>query len=307
MNALVNRIQSIEASLQTADLFASRQERFLLIGLPTLLALYGGFVAYREQTLLWLPFCTLLILSFVNWQLPLPTIVRMLLFTACITILLKLIMLTHPASLPVADFFVLSADRWLFGGELPTLILQSSLRQTSHIGGLDMFSAFIYIITYPLPILTGLYLWIWDKPSQFKLYLNTVTILFIMAGFIYLTFPVTPPWLSAVQGSIPPVERVVVQVINHSPWPILHRFHSTETEHTYGAIPSMHVGYAALNLCFFWLSRRKWLTTFSALLLISILFVVLYAGEHFFFDALLALLLVVIASSTNLFYTRRAH
>jgi hypothetical protein len=109
--------------------------------------------------------------------------------------------LADDAGMPVHVADLASAERALFGGHLPTAVLQDWLRPSSGADLLALAGTLVYLLHFPLPIVTGLILWRWRRPL-FHHYLVAL-ILLCFAGFVtYLLFPAAPPWIAAQAGQL---------------------------------------------------------------------------------------------------------
>jgi membrane-associated phospholipid phosphatase len=99
----------------------------------------------------------------------------------------------------IAD--VVSLERWLFAGHLPTAVLQGWLHPLSGVDWLAVAGTVVYMLHFVLPLATALLLWRL-RPALFHPYLVSL-ILLSFAGFVtYLFLPVAPPWYAAQHGLI---------------------------------------------------------------------------------------------------------
>ena len=118
--------------------------------------------------------------------------------------------LADDAGMPVHVSDVVAVERALFGGHLPTAVLQSWFHPDAGVDGLAVLATVVYMLHFPLPLITGLLLWRWRR-SLFHPYLVALIIL-SFAGFVtYLLLPVAPPWLVAQMGELaaPPGEHPI--------------------------------------------------------------------------------------------------
>lgn len=118
--------------------------------------------------------------------------------------------LADDAGLPVHISDVVSIERALFGGALPTAVLQSWWHPASGVDPLAVVGTIVYMLHFPLPLLTGVVLWRWRR-DLFHPYLVAL-ILLSFAGFVtYLLLPVAPPWMAAERGLLaaPPGEHPI--------------------------------------------------------------------------------------------------
>lgn len=109
--------------------------------------------------------------------------------------------LADNVGLPVHVEDVIGVERALFGGQLPTAILQAWLRPESGTDWLATVGTIVYLLHFPLPIVTGLLLWR-RRRDLFHPYLAAL-ILVSFAGFVtFLLLPVAPPWWAAEHGRL---------------------------------------------------------------------------------------------------------
>jgi hypothetical protein len=109
--------------------------------------------------------------------------------------------LADDAGMPVHVGDLAAAERALFGGYLPTALLQAWLHPANGPDLLALFGTLVYLLHFPLPIVSGLILWRWRR-ALFHHYLVAL-ILLCFAGFVtYLLFPAAPPWLAARTGEL---------------------------------------------------------------------------------------------------------
>lgn len=94
---------------------------------------------------------------------------------------------------------VVSVERAIFGGHLPTAMLQAWLHPVSGVDWLAVAGTVVYMLHFMLPLATALLLW-YLRPTLFHPYLVSLIIL-SFAGFVtYLFLPVAPPWYAAQHG-----------------------------------------------------------------------------------------------------------
>ena len=118
--------------------------------------------------------------------------------------------LADDAGMPVHVADVVAVERALFGGHLPTAVLQSWFHPASGVDALAVLATVVYMLHFPLPLITGLLLWRWRR-SLFHPYLVALIILSFAGFATYLLLPVAPPWLVAQMGQLnaPPGEHPI--------------------------------------------------------------------------------------------------
>lgn len=103
------------------------------------------------------------------------------------------------AGFPVHVVDVATLERAIFGGFLPTALLQGWLHPSSGIDWLAVTGTVVYLLHFLLPIATGAILWRL-RPNLFQPYLVSLILLSFAAFVTYLLLPVGPPWYAAQLG-----------------------------------------------------------------------------------------------------------
>lgn len=182
---------------------------------------------------------------------------------------------------PQIDF-----DRWLGGGELPTVWLQRHLYDPNHIQWYDVGIWCVYLSHFFTVWIVAAVLW---KVSyhRFHRYMALVVMVTLMAFLTYWLYPAQPPWLAAQLGEIPPVAKIVPTVWGHLGVPVAENLFETGNGlvNLVAAMPSLHAAYPAMLLCFFWRDGIWWRLVLGAYTL-AMGFTLVYGGEHFVADIL---------------------
>lgn len=189
--------------------------------------------------------------------------------------------LFEPHVMPQIDF-----DRAIFGG-VPTVQLQERLFQLGDVSWLDVATWGVYITHFFTIFVIAATLWRVARPLflEFRAMVITLT----MAAFAtYALFPAAPPWMASEDGYIGPVHRTVGDVWGYlgaggaqAIWD-----HGSSLANEVAAVPSLHTGYPALILCFFW--RFGWAARSICLFYaVAMSFTLVYTGEHYVFDVVL--------------------
>jgi hypothetical protein len=190
-------------------------------------------------------------------------------------------------SVHVAD--VLAVERALFGGNVPTAVLQAWLHPTTGVDLIAVVATIFYFLHFPLPIAVGFFLWLRRRRHYYD-YVAALIVL-SMAGFItYLLLPVAPPWYAAREGLLPGVIYLKDQGFTD-----LARFFGFEGHYLFSytiyqinpnqvaAFPSLHAGYPFLAFLF---ARRAfgkvgWLMLVYAA---CVMFAIVYLADHYVVD-----------------------
>ena len=190
---------------------------------------------------------------------------------------------------------ILGLERAIFGGALPTEVLQHVFHPASGLDVLAMVGTVLYFLHFPLPIAVAFLLWVRRRRAYYD-YVAAL-ILLSMAGFAtYLVLPVAPPWWAAQHGLIngpdgaPAITYLKAQGFND----LAHLF-GFEGRYIYSytvyeinpnavaAFPSLHAGYPFLAFLF---ARRAfgrpgWLMLLYAA---CVWLAVVYLADHYVVD-----------------------
>ncbi len=192
---------------------------------------------------------------------------------------------------------ILALERSLFGGLLPTQILQDALHPPAGPDPWAMAGTILYVLHFPLPIVVGLVLWIRRRRAYYDFV--AALILLSIAGFAtYLILPVAPPWLAAAHGLIPgPGGTPAIAYLKEQGFNDLARLLGFEGQAVYNyainqvnpnqvaAFPSLHSAYPFLA---FLVARRAfgrpgWLVLGYA---VCVWFAIVYLADHYVVDVI---------------------
>ena len=172
-------------------------------------------------------------------------------------------------------------ERALFGGQVPTLVLQGALYQSGRVGWLDVAAMYFYFMHFVLPVAAGFLLWLRSRELYWR-YAAALLLLSLLAFVTYLFFPSTPPWLQF-PGEVHQIqhETVIKLRLDYYVSPVFNHLDPNR----YAAFPSLHASYPVLAALYAWGVDRR-----AALLLgawaACVWFSVVYLGEHYVVDAL---------------------
>ena len=203
--------------------------------------------------------------------------------------------LADDVGLPVHVADVVAIERALFGGQLPTAVLQSWFHPMTGVDVLAVVATLVYMLHFALPLVTGLVLWRWRR-RLFHPYLVALIIL-SFAGFVtYLLIPVAPPWLAAQMGQLnaPPGEHTISYLKPDAFVAITGAFglpgrslydvaFLSLNANQVAAFPSLHAAYPFLTFLVLRqaFGRVGWLA-FAYALLVSV--TIVYTADHWVID-----------------------
>lgn len=188
---------------------------------------------------------------------------------------------------------MIDADKWMFGGVLPTAVLQQWWWDGS-VKWYDFYFYFLYTIHFLMPVLLAVLIWRIRDRLYWQFMWALVGLSF--AAFItYIIYPAAPPWMASDLGYIEPIRRIssdiwfAMGVTNFS------QLYAEFSPNPVAAVPSLHSAYPLLFALFFTklfgLARTWWVYAYP----ISIWVGVVYLGEHYVIDAILGAMYAVIA------------
>lgn len=275
-----------------ANINAFRIERPLLFWLRTfVIAIVAGFFIVERS--FWTPdtlFAVFLIIFIVMGQ----TRAFLLRFAPFLLLLLAYDSLrgfadnidTHINYWPMINF-----DHMVFGGQLPTTLLQNLLWHGS-VQWYDFYFYFLYTIHFLAPIVLAVVIWKFH-PRLYWQYVAALVGLSFAAFITFVIFPAAPPWMASDMHLIPQIHRVSSDVW----WAMgVHNFsevYSHISPNSVAAVPSLHSAYPLLFTMFVWriFSFRK--TWWMLIYPVSMWIGVVYMGEHYAFDVVTGVLYAI--------------
>lgn len=184
---------------------------------------------------------------------------------------------------------IAGAEQWLFGGHLPTAVLQSTVHRSAVGGAVDYFATVVYFCHFLVPIAVGMVLWLVSRTA----YLRYVVALLGMSFFAFIVFlllPAAPPWYAADHGVVHGVTKIISSTLPSAVSP----YYQTLNSNPVAAMPSLHMAYPVLSLLALlsvW-PRRGWV---FAVWCVAVMFSIVYLGEHYVVDALAGIVLAVLS------------
>ncbi len=192
---------------------------------------------------------------------------------------------------------ILGLERWLFGGNLPTQILQQALHPPTGLDPWAIAGTVLYFLHFPLPIAVAFLLWIRRRRTYYD-FVAALILLSMVAFATYLILPVAPPWWAATHGLINgPDGLPAITYLKAQGFDDLARIFGFEGRYLYSytvyevnpnqvaAFPSLHAGYPFLAFLF---ARRAfgkpgWLVLVYAA---CVWFAVVYLADHYVVDVI---------------------
>jgi hypothetical protein len=191
----------------------------------------------------------------------------------------------HPYFLPQLD-----ADKFLFGGHVPTVALQDWL-WTGHLRAFDNLVVNVTDIHFIVPPALAFVLWV-KRRALFYRFTATLLTLSFAGAFTFLLFPAAPPWAAARDGLLPDSVHRIGHAGHSSAHHSFLQLGKYLASNPYAAVPSLHGGYAFLAFLFVavlaWKTRwRWWAIGIGILYPLAQSFAAVYTANHYVVDLLL--------------------
>jgi len=201
---------------------------------------------------------------------------------------------------------VIALERAIFGGQLPTEVLQTWLHP---LHGPDLIAAaatVVYLLHTALPVVVGAFLWVRDRTVYYD-FVGALVLLSMAAFVTYLVLPVAPPWWAAAHGFLNGATgRPELVYLQPSAFDSLAASAGLDGRllfgFTFGGIspdqvasfPSLHAAYPFLT---FLVARRvlgrgRWAVLGYAA---AVWFAVVYLGDHYVIDVVAGIAYTVVA------------
>lgn len=181
---------------------------------------------------------------------------------------------------------VVEFERWVWGGELPTIRLQARFFELGHIQWYDYYFTFVHWSYFIVPHAVAVWIW-WKHKDQFSHFLTAMTMTLFLGLLIYFILPSNPPWMapeSIDSPGAPVVLRIMEPIGNELGGGLYEAGYKIVGEsNPIAAMPSIHF---AITFILVWVARgrgRLWeiAAWFYA---ISMGATLVYLGEHYVID-----------------------
>jgi hypothetical protein len=187
---------------------------------------------------------------------------------------------------------MLTLDRWMGLGEIPTVRLQGWLWH-GHLEWYDHALSLLDRLHFIVPPTLLLLIWLERREVFYRCAVTLLAVSFAGAA-TFLIFPAAPPWLASKHGLVPHVYRIGYIEGGDSP---VATSKSWIEAHLLGnpvaAVPSLHAAYATLVLLFVYAWRgRRWAICATPYT-IGMWFTVVYLGDHYVADIIVGLVYAI--------------
>ncbi len=177
-------------------------------------------------------------------------------------------------------------------GVLPPVWLQEQLGCRGQTRWFDYVFAGLHASFFLIPLLTPLLAWKRGGDTAMRRTVTAFALLTTLGYATYVLWPLTPPWMQALEGGVPNLDRCMFRALNDfMPHFLVGNFSMSPR----AAMPSLHAGVPMLMTLVLMRElgfRRSWWTL---LILLGISFEILYGGEHYATDVAVGYLFAVVA------------
>lgn len=190
---------------------------------------------------------------------------------------------------PVLVEGLVVAETALFGGELPTIVLQDMFYDPVTVHWYDVVAAVIYFSHFFVAWTIAAVLYLRSRES-WLFYTKLVLTLTYLGLLTYVLLPAAPPWYAAYYGLVDPVERAATrgwwEIGMQSAGMLVER--GQADVNLVAALPSLHAGTSMLVVLWAW-PRVRSVGGRSALAgyAVGMGLTLVYGGEHYVLDVLM--------------------
>lgn len=189
---------------------------------------------------------------------------------------------------------VIAIERSLFGGRVPSEVLQAAFHTPGTINPIDVGATFLYVAHFALPLVVAFVFWTVERRLFYR-YLMALMLMSFAAFLCYLLIPVAPPRFAGAFGAplaVEDIARTTLTQLRSAPaatW-----LYGSISGNQVAAFPSLHSAYPLLAYLF---ARSRWPRASLLLLAWSaaIWFSVVYLGHHYVIDVVAGMLFAVAA------------
>jgi PAP2 superfamily protein len=192
-------------------------------------------------------------------------------------------------------------ERWLFFGNIPTVVLQQHFYNPAVVSPQDVLAIFFYFMHFPLPIVVGFVFWL-NNRDHYRRFVAALLLMCFLAFATYLFFPSAPPWYQF-PHEVVKINNVTVPALWGGKY-FVSQIYTSFNPNQFAAFPSLHAAFPALAAAYAWQRYRALtfgLVAWSAAVVLSIV----YLGEHYVVDALDGYIYVAVAMAIVELVARR--
>ena len=187
---------------------------------------------------------------------------------------------------------LVTAEKTLAFGSVPTVWLQTHLFDPRQIGWLDRAATYTHWSYFVLPHIFAAYLFL-ERRHLFERYVLLFVGVLAAGLIIAFIFPAAPPWAASLTGHLDPTYKVVGEVGSELNVNLYQYFdNQIRSSNPVAAMPSVHMAISVIVLLM--ALRVNWLLGGLALAYnAAMAFSLVYLAEHYVLDILAGVLLTV--------------
>jgi len=199
---------------------------------------------------------------------------------------------------------LVTAEKTLAFGSVPTVWLQTHLFDPRQIGWLDRAATYTHWSYFVLPHIFAAYLFL-ERRHLFERYVLLFVGVLAAGLIIAFIFPAAPPWAASLTGHLDPTYKVVGEVGSELNVNLYQYFdNQIRSSNPVAAMPSVHMAISVIVLLM--ALRVNWLLGGLALLYnVAMAFSLVYLAEHYVLDILAGVLLTVALYAAMSLWLRR--
>jgi membrane-associated phospholipid phosphatase len=182
-------------------------------------------------------------------------------------------------------------ERAVFGGSIPTLLLQHAFYHPGVVSWYDVVAMGFYFMHFPLPIVVGFVFW-YNSREHYWRFIAALLLMCFVAFATYLFFPSAPPWYQL--HDVVKINDRTVQALWDNQYYVSQIYHSFNPN-KFAAFPSLHAAFPALAAVYAW-RRYRWLAIGLIAWTAGVVLSIVYLGEHYAVDALDGFVYVAVAA-----------
>jgi len=182
-------------------------------------------------------------------------------------------------------------ERFVFFGNLPTLVLQHAFYHPGAVSWQDVVAMFFYFMHFPLPIVIGFVFWVRSR-EHYRHFVAALLLMCFTAFAVYLFFPSAPPWYQFPHDVVKINNETVKYLWQGSYY--VSEIYTSFNPNKFAAFPSLHAAFPALAAAYAW-SRYRPLAFGLIAWSLAVLLAIVYLGEHYVVDALAGYVFVAFA------------
>jgi membrane-associated phospholipid phosphatase len=184
---------------------------------------------------------------------------------------------------PVASDSVISLERLLFAGIVPTVELQRWLYDPSSVSALDVVTSLVYSAHFMFPLGIAFIFWIRDRSLYYR-FAATLLVMALAAFILYVFLPVAPPRFADRHGEALGVVDIIGATILKVDLPITADWvYQNLSPNDNAAFPSLHAAFPLLAFLFVRRQHPRGAWIIAAWTAV-VWFAITYTGHHYVVD-----------------------